>query len=538
MKKSYEDTYMMKVSDKARIGYFTFEGMDYVFVILTYLILQSVLELVPYMPFWGPQIVPIVLIAVLLYRIEDGRLYYVVGNLIPGGFWIWNKRDKIWEAPEENLQKTKRRNPKRLEQALEERRAALKFKVDGIQTGNRTLGILHNKKTKLDTFVIVGDGSPFALQELLAKMNEVIQHGEVIKRNAITPLFKVRWSYVFQRSPLDMNDILDTYQRSLDPRVYFPPSHLKPESEWTMEDRVDRFLNEVAKASLADADAVGGNVTMAIVVTIERRGALYGLDRKNRKVELKDDELARTPVLELEQGIVSDLAHIAKVKNPRSLTQQELALYMRESWDVTDIKKYYRMFHKNERGELNESERRDFAISHWPSSIIKAGSGFCQMDNTHMAIIKIRSNPQMIPPDFWHRIMKVRYTRQARPVWITVAFCGETVSLKGESLALSRGIPLLRAFRSMVMNSAYQSQESKDRDRSLVDRHTTIYRDQNYQLANMRLIKIRATDKASLEQAIHVVRIEMAKEKLQGRVIKRRKLQLPAVWSAAGIPLL
>lgn len=532
-----EERFLVRSSDKSRVGYFSFEmPMDGIFMAVTFFVLYTILSPLPYLPFWGPQVIPLAVVALLIYRVEDGRLYYVYGYLLPTGFWIWNKRGIVWSPSSwRRTQKILRYLPRNIAHGLEEWLAPISFKVDGIQRGEETLGIAHNEKTKLDTFVVVAEGSPFAHQEMMAKLNEVFQHGEVIKRNAITPLFKVRWSYVFQRSPFDPYDLLDTYDRSLDHSVYFPPSRLKPESEWTVEDRVDQFLNSVARASLDDADAAAAKVTMAVVVTIERKGELY---KQKRTTELADDELSRTPVLDLERGIVSDLEHIARVKNPRSLSQEELALYMREAWDSTDIREYYLRFHKNQRKQLTEEERSEFAHSHWPSKQIWAGSGRSQVDNTHVAVLKITSNPEEIPPDFWHKVMRIRYTRQAEPVWITVTFCGETVSLKGEAFALSRGIPLIRAFRNWAMNAAYQSQESKDRDASMVDRHTTIYRDQNYQLANVRLIKIRAASKESLARAIDVVKIEMSKSSLRGRVIKRRKLQLAALWSAAGIPLL
>jgi len=524
----------VKVPEKIRMGFFPFSPADGIFTGIFSFAVIAVMAIMQ-LQFWAYGIAGIVLLG-FLYRLQNARFYWWLMYQVPVSFYIWLRRDYLYLASVDKRSRLSRLIPKKLRNLF--RWTPIKFQVDSLRSAKQEIGLLHHVGTQRDTFVVTGDGCPISSLDGLAQVNHLGRFAQIVKKTAMNPQFDVGLSLVFRRRPPDSHAIRESFHTSGDPNVFFPPARQKKADELTDDDKRHLWLNQLERESQGIGEQLSGDVTMAVVVTVERTGSL---NAQKHKGTLASDAVSKQPALKLNRDLVRDLTVVGKVGRVTTLDKPALERYVRETWDVeeTGLTEFRELYHTGQL-DAQKSEDGEPKLLHFPQDSIRAVRNrlYTDEDSVH-TIIKVTTQPEEIRPGFWDAIMNLRYTIDNEPVWLSVAYCGERVSVKNELRILRRFIPGIRTMQDQVFNKHYRNDPGLVK-RSLEQdaRRGELYTSGSYQQSFTILICISDTTDEKVNEALGLCLAVMDDKGVTGTIVKSRERQLPALWSAAGAPMM
>ena len=389
---------------------------------------------------------PVFLWVGLMTRHNDGRSYRLaLGHL--QAFWRKHVRhNRIWTAVADG----KKHHLSGVGKSRDSR--AIPLRVNTL----RATALLHDDERKGDMIAIIGEGSGFIAGGIPSQFNALNALAGELGRVCAVQGFATGVSFIFRRRPLNLTRERQQFDRLIHPDIAVPEALLKMarQEPLTALDVRNLRLHNATLEMLEMAVDYTGDVTMALALNIKREKLLARATARNGSIfsgQLKRLPLSKVSLIALD-GLTS-----WGVANPTILDKDAMHDYLRGAWDVVHLNDYYRGLADPEGFE----EPIDPGRFHWPQHYIEEYEGYCVMDDTYHAVIRLTGFPEWFLPGMLQEL----YSNSKVP-WRSLALVGDVVSSRREVNTLNYFIPLLESMdesRQIV----YKSTAKQDREDSL-----------------------------------------------------------------------
>jgi hypothetical protein len=467
-------------------------------------------------------------------RPENGRIYDLFSQACRT-LRIRKRHGLIWTAVQNSHRSKKRRR-----RTKRQKENVMPFRTGDIAGG---VGFIAYKRS--DVIVIEGSGSKIIAQNPHDQFRTSLREADVIKRVASSvPGRKIAVSLMFRRRPANVRDIANTMGESLHPDVAVPEALLIPEEKWTVKQRADYNAFTMWMDSQNLMDEIAGEVTMAMVITIQRESKLARAMKG--KSSLPDREVKRLTISRVKETAVEGLKACG-VSDVHALDLEAINLYVRRSWDVDTIDEYYERMQKQWGGTEGLAKSK----FHWPQERILAFSDHSVMDSTRHAVLRVRENPSRVLADYYRQLYAIDVP------WLTVTLVSETVSSNAEYRMLNKLIPIRNTFdqvRGIVRKAPHQQKKEEEREKRERDLYNSRFGQAYVLLISVArpfladagdgideddIEKREEESIANLEDDVMAVRQKTYGLGMDATHILTESRQLPALWSAVtGIPML
>lgn len=472
----------------------------------------------------APGIVKIVVpcvFGVLFCRFDMGRGYQLVAHALQNARITVVKRGVLWQAPRQSHNATQRRA------RLPKRPPPIRLGISGAVTRGGMLGLISQPDKKTDNFVVVGHGSNIASQEVQAQSNSLQAFAETIKRVASEVPFPIGVSYVFTRRPMDYTAQNRYITENYDGAITVPEALLKPREQWSRVDELNMAVNAHQGELLTMSRVASSDVTMAAVVTVKRHPK-WRKAAKTGKLPIKD--IDQSPVAQMARSFATDLLGL-DVSGARVLNYCDTSDYVHRAWDVVRREQYDAA--RRNGGIPTTDDRlamkRNKVISDmytFPAEHIMAWRDGCVMDGTFHSTIRFTACPELALPTFFMKL------RDQRIRWSSITLCGETLSGRRESIQLTYGISLVRAF-DQARSRTYRTPAEQERRSSLEERHVQQHKTGSVlQLYNI-LVSVSADSREQLDmERSRMLAVCRSMKGVKAKVVHGARWQIPALLSA------
>lgn len=457
-------------------------------------------------------LVPLVLTLGALERADEGRLYYVALQGIKT-LWIrfWRK-GVLWSSPESensDMASHRRTNRRTLSRSDE---GPIPLAVHAIGD----IGLVHNRRKKMDSIILVGDGSDISTLDLTGQANRHSQMVRILKRVATIPGITLGVSYVFRRRPSDPISNLEWGVQNLHPSVLLPEGLTKAKEEsLTIQEQRDMRLNLNVMERMRMDQQYGSQVTMAVLLSVRRTGGI--LSAKSGK-SVAEDDIKRLDIVQMAELAVEGLTN-SGVKGARVLNPSEVKQYLRGAWDVATLDDY-------RPSDDDEDDR------HWPQQMIKVSNDHSVFDTTGHEVIRINGMPEAQLPHYMRQLhgLGVKYA--------SYTLVSDTVKSKGEYFLLGQFMGITDNIREALgRERTVDRPHIRSRREALESRQEELFRSVFSQMYAI-LIVISAESPHELESQVHTALRQAESLGFPGKVIKGECRQQDALWSGSGFDML
>jgi len=349
-----EDLTLHPVSRSPR--FFAFDSFELGYVIAGVIFLYLGSEILPTPGNnWFTVIGAVVL---LLTLIPIGRLNKRIVRL--PGFYVANykrsKRDhhRRWtEPPRRTLGAASSAETVDIKQRQRNEQSILPVRV--VRLGD--MGTVVNEKHRMITFIVRVSGTDITTKTIAQQKAFNEKLGEKIKLT-VSPVRRAHpWvGFIYRSRPDNAYEYEKSLRELLDGRVMAPPGEEKPLDEWTEDDHINAFVNQVVVEEGMDLVETLVNPEMAITLTVRyssRFAKVLEAAKKpgqNRAVTFEHKHLLKEPVMRLRDAALPLLREIY-TGEVEVLDFDETVMYLRMGHDL-NISEYNRQAYLAEvRGE-------------------------------------------------------------------------------------------------------------------------------------------------------------------------------------------
>lgn len=328
----------------------------------------------------------------ILWRFTEGRTYYLFimwwANLwvsLGRHGWIW--RSSTFRQEQGGRQVLPQAKP-------------FPFDIYELRddSANLRVGTIFNKKSFTDTIAVIGSGSDMIalsyegqqlwIEQLANRVEAIMGEQESVK---------IEVSYLLRRRPANLHTLYGGFAQDLHPQVIAPSGMAKPEQERTEEEQ--RWVNlHLNLRQLIDVAAEYPEDTMMVTLwTISRVGELAKAGKSKKGKGIQRRRALRLPVIRLTHSVLSSL-HDCGVASPTVLDSTAIQRFLRESWDVTNIRDYHE-WEALQAATQTPTEGNipplppEQTEPHWPSRYVRAHRKFVDIDGNLHAVLRLTGMP-------------------------------------------------------------------------------------------------------------------------------------------------
>lgn len=463
---------------------------------------------------------------VSVYPFEMGRCYEILFRQLPADLRIWNRRGVVWEVynPDASASFLHRREAKKRS------KEPLAYRLDEIETADGLIGLFYDPTRMTDSFVIYCDGRNL-LSTTPGQQQQELARAGVVAANLlnVSSGLSVKVTTVFMSRSHDVYHIHESYKNNLREEVY----------RGTIDTTTPRgqelvYLRRVASQNARVTAINTRKVTVAFVVTIGRKDDLDSRRNAKRSPEQQRELINRQPIVSIEP-LARRLLADQGFGNPETLDATELALYIREHWDVgSGIARYRERFHTGEFDDMFESGASD--KHYMPETSIRATRTRLYLDDRPFCVLKITEQPQEVPNTFWPQLMQLRGKAGRSPVWMTLSNTMVKIDVAQESTFLRWGIPIGRSLLEGIFNRQFLDDPAvRKQGEESQRRRSELFESGAWQVKYIPLIALTATNDKALNDAIDQVQAKLQQHGFKATVVSGQSLQLPLLFVSAGL---
>ncbi len=521
--------YRVEHPPRQRMNYWRFGWSDGKFAI-GWLACLVTLQLLVGGPVWA---VVLILAIVGLFKNQDGRFYYLPGELYRSLKVGVLNRGVLWQAVPKAYKGLRGR-------LLSTPEKVIPLKLDVLE--GTDVALIYNPAENTDSMVVMGSGSRLASQSFEEQQDTYARVADAITKVAAQLNARTRLSLVLRHRPTNPVELRKFYALALDARVAFAPTDLSPEEVAALPPLERRNIS-LAKRLLDECSVVqykyAARLDMAVVVTIDRDPAVARVARQlngeggkkshrkrlSRQRGIAKPRIRRLNINRLTQVVIDEL-RACGVYDPHALGPNELHEFIRTGWDINGSTEYFEWQENPEDTDGTPLPRSDFwrARNLWPQESITTPYDHCTTDGTYHAIIRIKRMPSRLGA------LDFRQLFSMLPVWSTFSLNGETVRSNTEYHVNERKLlirdDIRRGFGPPRIGAAARMRDAER------ERRQEILAENPFKFDYAMLISISSLNREDLDEEVDRVIAELRTLGITGARVKGMDRQLNYLLAA------
>jgi hypothetical protein len=350
------------------------------------------------------------------------------------------------------------------------------------------------------------------VQQMLAEM--------LIRLSSFIPGYNIELSMVFRRGATTHWTLSPWYGTYANPDVI-----TLPDPSTTPAERYRRLVNlrRIAEEDTALVSVVGGEVTMAMVVTIKRENLLSSAAKGKG---LTPRALRKLKIIKLAKKS-SRLLQNALGARVEVLDLEGLHGYFRSAWDIATMEEYQTWCNE----QLVAGNLIGTQPTCWPQSHIRSYKDGCEIDGSHHTVLRMTTRPPVEKPNDFRGIFGTDAQN------MSVAIVAQSSKSKKEYALLNWLLAFNQQLGS-VLGKTRSGEKAAQREQEMEDRQKKLHHER-FVFKYSIFTSVSNTDRDALDEEVDTLASDADGLGMDTEPVSKECLQLNALLTATtGIRLL